>query len=492
MKRLLLLPLALLCALPAAAAAQAGSCVLVENRFVNRQDMGGGYVVLSVAGPLRVECDGGTTLRADSATVYSASNEVQLFGNVDYRDPTRTLTSNYATYSSAMGRLYATGNVVFTDVTRGSTLRGPELEYFRAMQGRPQPQVNAGQRPHLTIVPSGSAENREPLQVDGDRITSVGENFFSASGNVVIHRSDLDATAAEATHDGAAQTLNLRGNARIRGERFDLIGETVDATLPQNRLERVVARRDAELVSDRLRVDGPEIHLFFQDDLLQRLVTRGPAGAGAGEGAQARPLVAATGLLLEADSVEAVLPGQVLERVYAVGRAHAETVDTAGRPPAPTGPRARLAKQERPGEPGVTRDRDWVLGDTIVGYFVRKDSAAAPRPVSADSLAPEDEVELERVVTTGSARAFYRVRDENDRVGEVPAMNYLVAREIELTMEDGAMEVAEARGLQRGVYLDPAAPGTAAPAPAQGGPEATPQTPPAQTPPPPASPGRSR
>ncbi|HEV2150669.1 MAG TPA: OstA-like protein, partial [Longimicrobiaceae bacterium] len=344
MKRLLLLPLVLLCALPAGADAQAGECVLRENRYVDRQDLGG-FSFVAVAGPLRVECSGGTTLRADSAAVYEASNEVQLFGNVDYRDPTRTLTSSYATYSSATGRLYATGNVVFTDLTRGSTLRGPELEYFRVMPGRPQAQVIAGQRPHLTVVPS-SGESREPLEIDGDRITTVGENFFSASGNVVIHRSDLDATAAEATHDATAGTLNLRGNARIRGERFDLSGQTVDATLPKNRLERVVARRDAELASEKLRVDGPEIQLYFADDLLQRMVTRRLGGvrtaADTAVGGRAdRPLVAATGgLVLEADSVEAVLPGQVLERVTAIGRAHGETVDTAGRPPAATGPRA--------------------------------------------------------------------------------------------------------------------------------------------------------
>jgi hypothetical protein len=469
MKRLLLaLALVLPFALPATGAAQAGTCQLLENRFLNRQDMGG-FAVVAVAGPLRVACEGGTTLRADSAMVFEASNEVQLFGRVDYRDPTRTLTSNYATYSSVTGRLYATGNVVFTDVARGSTLRGPELEYFRAMAGRPQPQVIAGQRPHLTVVPSGNTQNREPLQIDGDRITSVGETFFSASGNVVIHRSDLDASAAEATHDGTAQTLNLRGNAKISGERFDLSGETVDATLPQNRLERVVARRNAELASEKLRVDGPEIQLFFADDLLQRLVTRrldgGLTGAGAPSGAarpaEERPLVAATGLLLEADSVEAVLPVQVLERVIAVGKAHGETVDTAGQPRAATGPRARLAKQPRPAEPGITRDRDWVLGDTITGFFARKDSAAvaaartAARAAGDTATSPADEVELERVVAKGAARSFYRVREEGQPAAERPGMNYLVAREIELTLEDGELDVADARGLQRGVYLDP-------------------------------------
>lgn len=466
MARRLLLALTALCALPAAGAAQAGSCVLQENRYVNRQDAGG-FGIYAVAGPLLVECQGGTTLRADSAMVYEASNEVQLFGNVDYRDPTRTLVSNYATYNSVIGRLYATGNVVFTDVTRGSTLRGPELEYYRAMQGRPQAQVIAGQRPHLTIVPAGNGGNREPLEVDGDRVTAVGENNFSASGNVVVRRSDLNATAAEAQHDAVAQTLRLRGNAQIRGERFDLAGETVDATLPQNRLERVVARRDAEMVSEKLRVEGPEIHLFIRDDLLQRMVTRG--GAEGTPGGGGRPFLAATGLRLEADSVEAVLPGQVLERVVAVGRAHAETVDTAGQPPPATGPRARLPAQERPAAPAVARDRDWVLGDTIVGYFAPKDSAAAaPARAAADTArAPEEEVELDRVVAKGAARSFYRVREEEgEPVPERPAMNYLVGEEIELTLEDGELDVAEVKGLQRGVYLDPNPPGTAAPPPA--------------------------
>jgi hypothetical protein len=520
MKRLLLaVALALPCALPTGAAAQAGTCTLVENRLLNRQDMGG-FAIIAVSGPLRVECEGGTTLRADSAMVFEASNEVQLFGRVDYRDPTRTLTSSYATYSSVTGRLYATGSVVFTDVARGSTLRGPELEYFRAMAGRPQAQVNAGQRPHLTVVPTGNTRSREPLQIDGDRITSVGENFFSAAGNVVIHRSDLDASAAEATHDGTAQTLNLRGNAKISGERFDLSGETVDATLPQNKLERVVARRDAELASEKLRVDGPEIHLFFADDLLQRMVTRrtggvpttgagAPSGAaarpaggagqggGAAQGGEERPLVAATGLLLEADSVEAILPGQVLERVVAIGKAHGETVDTAGQPPAATGPRARMAKQPRPAEPGITRDRDWVVGDTITGFFARKDSAVvaaartAARAAGDTASNPADEVELERVVARGAARSFYRVREEGEQIAERPGMNYLVAREIELTLEGGELDVADARGLQRGVYLDPTPVGAAGaqPGAARPGTATPPATPPAGTPATPA-PGR--
>lgn len=472
MRRAALLALAVLLAAPARGAAQAGSCELVESRMLHYQDVGG-LANINVGGPLRVVCKGGETLRADSAVLYQAANQVHLFGRVDFRDPTRTLTSDYATYSSVTGRLFATGNVVYTDRTRGSTLRGPELEYFRAMEGRPQAQVIAGQRPHLTVVPTDAKEgNREPLEIDADRITGVGEHYFSASGRVEIRRSDLDADAEEAMHDARAETLQLRGNARIRGERFDLAGETVDATMPGGDLDQVTAKREASLVSEKLRVDGPEIRLFFTDDLLQRLVTHGAA-----EGEE-RPLVTAKGFRMEADSLEALLPGQELERVIAIGKARGETVDTTGQAAAPdtADRRARIARGERPASGTLVRDRDWVVGDTLIGYFVPADSAAR-----AASDSPEGEVELDRVLAKGSARSLYRVREEGEEAprAERPALNYLAGEEIELMLRGGELDVAHVRGLQRGVYLDPRPLVAGTPAPTGGKtPEEGPREPP--------------
>jgi lipopolysaccharide export system protein LptA len=392
--------------------------------------------------------------------VYESSSEVHLFGRVDYLDPTRTLTSDYATYSSVTARLYATGNVVFTDQTRGSTLRGPELEYYRAIPGRPDAQVIAPQRPHLTVVPTNSQSgNREPLEIDADRITTVGENFFSAAGAVVIHRSDLDATAAEAFHDSNQEFLRLQGDARIRGERFDLAGETVEATLPGGSVDRVVSRENAELVSERLRVDGHEIQLFFADDLLQRLVTRRSDREGAEQ-----PIVSARAFRMTADSLEALLPGQVLAQVTAIGNAHGETVDTARVPATPDGEGVRQERREA-GANLLAGDVDWVMGDTLIGYFEPADSVAVPALAAADSAAgtPEEEVVLKRVVALGSARSLYRVQEEaaEDAVASAanaPALNYLVGDEIELLLAGGEMEVAHVRGLHRGVYLDPAPP----------------------------------
>lgn len=423
---------AFLLAAPAFSHAQAGSCQLVRSAGDTDINQAAGTVV--VPQPV-VECAGGIELRADQGTLLRASNEVLLDGNVNYRDPTRTLVAQNATYSSVTGRLYATGNVVFTDAARGSTLRGPEVEYYRAQPGRPQVQVIANGRPHLRLVPAAqrAGANREPFEIDADRMNLVGEDQFSATGSVVIRRTGLDASANEAQHDGLRETMNLRGAARIKGDRFDLSGETIDAALPGGRVDRVVARQRAALVSDRLRLDGPEVQLFFANDLLQRLVSRGPATEGA-----SRPVVTATGFRLEADSLNAILPQQRLDSVVAIGNARGEAYDTA------TG----SAQSSGAG------DRDWIAGDTVVGTF-----AVPARPGAARDTTPE----IRRLVARGNAHSVYRAREEDRNPAARRGMNYVAASVIRLYFEKGELEVAQVTGLERGVYLDPTE-GPAAPA----------------------------
>jgi lipopolysaccharide export system protein LptA len=362
--------------------AQDNVCHLRQNRqvtSVGEEPNRVGYV----SGPLLVTCDRGEELRSDSAVVYQGTHEVQLFGRVDYQDPTRALTSDFATYNSQTGRLFAQGNVVFTDKERGSTLRGPQLEYFRQMEGRPDAQMIAPNRPHLTLVPRqqpGQAR-RDPMEVDGDRITTVGNRYMSSEGNVVIHGKDLNAHSTEAFYDADQDRLELRRNANVVGQKYTLTGDFIETQMKEGKVQRVLARTDARLVSDKLTVNGPQLTLFFADDQLQRLVsapqpgtprpapapTSAPASATVAAGAnppnasgaqpaagrtanaadtararqaaQAAPAAAvpavprsvatATGFKLEADSLDALMPNQQLRTVTAVGRAHGESWDTA-------------------------------------------------------------------------------------------------------------------------------------------------------------------
>ena len=274
---LALAALALASAATSAAAQQQNTCSLVSQRG-NWTSVGDPKNrVISAQGPLLVRCANGEELRADSAVIYAAQNEVQLFRQVDYQDPTRSLTSDNATYNSQTGRLYATGNVVFTDKQQGSTLRGPELEYFRAMQGRPEAQMTATQRPHVTVRPRGSGaggeRRRDPMEIDADRVVSLGEKSMTATGNVVINDNGTKSTADEAFYDQAADHVELRRNARVDNEKYHLQGELITSDLRNGSVSKVVAQTNARLVSEKLTVSGPQLQLFFERDQLQRMIS---------------------------------------------------------------------------------------------------------------------------------------------------------------------------------------------------------------------------
>lgn len=424
-----------------------------------------GQRVINASGPLLVQCTNGEELRADSAVLYEAINEVHLFRRVDYQDPGRSLTSDYATYNGNTGRLWATGNVVFTDKNRGSTLRGPNLEYFRAAEGRPDPQAIATERPHLTVAPR-SGRQRDPMEIDADRITTVGEDHVTATGDVVIDGKQMDAWSEEAYYDGAQERMELRRNARAQGERYDLRGDYIEADLTEGALEKVLSRGNARLVEERMRVTGPQLQLFFARDSLQRLVSgHGPTGDSA------RSVALARGFRMEADSLEALTPGQRIRQVIAIGTAEGQSWDTlqvAGPSPRDTVGPDTVA--------GLTlEDRDLIFADTIVGWF-RADSAGADSagadsagadsagadPAAPDSLrtVPRDtsSAELERMLAWGSARSLYRMQpsgEEAQRPGAKRGINYVIADTIELTFAEGEVDIANVRGMKGGIYLDP-------------------------------------
>jgi hypothetical protein len=179
--------------------------------------------------------------------------------------------------------------------------------------------------------------------------------------------------------------------------------------------------------------------------------------------------------VLEADSLDARIPAQQLEQSSSPSAAPAARRSTPRTSPPAASVRAAAAATDR-----SPLDRDWILGDTITGYFVAvapeaQDTTAAPASAaSAASDAPEPltEVVLDRVLAVGSARSLYRVESNREGTGGRRGINYIVGEAISLTFRDGEIDVADVRGLHRGLFLDPEAP---AAAPAEDGPE-TPAT----------------
>lgn len=470
--------LALLALAAATPAAAQNTCNLVSQRG-NWTSVGDpASRVVSAQGPLLVRCSNGEELRADSAVIYAAQNEVQLFRQVDYQDPGRSLTSDNATYNSQTGRLYATGNVVFTDKQKGSTLRGPELEYFKAMPGRPEAQSTATQRPHVTVVPknsSGTGTRRNPMEIDADRVTSVGDRYMTATGNVVINDNGTRSTAEEAYYDQVADHVELRRQAKVHNDKYDLSGDLVTSDLQNGSVSRVVAQNNARLVSERLTVTGPLLRMFFERDLLQRMTS----GQVPGTTTPGRSVALSKGFRMEADSIEAILPEQRLRQVNAVGKARGESWDTipVRRVVADSGGVAVAAPQRPMTEPPTgVGEKDVLTADTIIAFFrtdsVRPDTARgrnprgdsvrlAGRPARPDSARGDTtKTEIERLLAIGDAHSLYRVRNDSTRARQPQppqqtGLNYLIGDRIDLTFKAGEVDVAHVRGLKQGVYLDP-------------------------------------
>lgn len=455
-----------------AGAQEAGSCRLNQpaSGTVTASQQGGStvYHVEQVV----IRCEGDSEIRADEADIFEARGESNLYGNVIFQDTVRRLTSDNAVYTSGIGRLYATGNVVFTDLSTGSSLRGPNLEYYRPRDDRPEARLIATERPHLTLVPeSEDSVPAEPIEIDADRTTIIGETM-TAVGSVVIQRSDLDAWAEQARYDRVSGRLDLRERARLQSEEYEITGEHIAALIPAEGIQRLTSRGDATLEGEEIQVAAPELRMYFENDLLERLVAVTPDSAGSAPAERAT--VTATGFRLEADSITALSPGQQLEQVIAIGSARGEAIDTV--PSAPPVARAAgadtavavadtliadSAVAEIEGMASIAMDRDWIAGDTVIAYFAPAPDSAAPDSVAVDGAgeAEEPEVRLERLVARGSARSLYRVRDdEQPRNGARPPLNYLSGETIELSLTAGELELAQVSGLRRGVYLDPIPP----------------------------------
>ena len=393
-----------------------------------------------IGGGVDAYCEGqDVTLRADSAESYGQANVLYLIGNVHYTEPRVRVDSRRMTYFRSEERLLAEGDVNAV-LPSGTTMRGPQAEYFRAVPAiRPRTRLIAPGRPDIQLIQSDSSGRpTEPVHVVADRVVMEGDSLVYASGRVEITRTDVDARGDSAFLDGSREFARLMRGPSItgKGERpFTLSGAVIDLFSKQRLLQRVLAAREAHAVSGDLNLAADTIDLRVSANQLQRAYAWGPSRAKATS--PERNLVA--------DSLDVVMPAQRVREVRAVRKAFAETLpDTT---------------KIRSGE------RDWLRGDTIVAYFdstATRDTAARPR--------------LRELVARGSASSRYQVASDQGGPRR-PSINYVRGREITVSMNPTSQGVRTVDVLDQvaGLFLEPAAPGAdSTPAPAtRGGPGAT-------------------
>jgi hypothetical protein len=251
-----------------------------------------------------------------------------------------------------------------------------------------------------------------------DRVRIKGDERIWAGGTVTVDRSDFAARGDSLRLDtGPANDGTLLGKRPtmhgIGADSFDLAGRRLDFRLKNRELEHVIAKGDAKAVNqDWTLVADTIVH-----DLAKRKLEHTEAW-----GDSIRPHATSAKYEIRADSMVLDSPGQHLREARAFGKAWlGGEVDS------------------------VTKERDWLTGDTVVASFEPRDSAGSTKSV------------LTRLVARGSARSYHLDPDEKHKGGR-PSINYARGNEIVITMKrDGSdkVDLVEVRGAADGVQLAP-------------------------------------
>ena len=480
----------------------------------------------------RIECDDGTTMRADSSVHFEATSFSQLFGHVVFRDDRQELHADRAQYFENVGRLQAQGSVRLLNIENGSWVTGEDLVLLQEDDERAEDDVTVrGGRPHASLVskvtpdstalppgdsPAESSEDKMPYEVDADLIHLLGDRLFQARGRVEISQETMQSYGDSLEFEQDIGLLTLFDNARIlsqdtvSGDTLDVRGDTITMNLPDDQIDEIEARGRAHLLADDVVMWGPVIRLLFEDEQVERVFAVrqaieevptpeiGGDDKFASSANQEQPRALAEDFLLTGDSIEAHIPGGELERVFAAGVARG--VSTA---------RDSLNTDTTD---ELIRD-DWIEGDTIIATFISvpADSGDPGPPASADtnepgpsvSADPGDpgpdegevteprELQLDVLIARGQAKTFFREAPDSAAAGdaaEPPALvlHYVVGDEVRLFMKDGEIDRYEVEN-PTGARLQPS--GRSAPPPAAPGPGAPPPPPAADDQPPSAANG---
>jgi hypothetical protein len=383
---------------------------------VNETPSGTNYFA---GGNVRLSCRGTQiSMQSDSVAAYGG-NVVQFIGNVRYRDSTLTMNADMGTYYKAGERWEARGHVDTHNLTTGSTLAGPSLDYYRVVKGvRDTLEMYAIGRPKISYVEADSVGGRklEPYLIVADRVRFKGNDRIWAGGKVTVDRSDFAARSDSMRLDtgaGSDGTL-LGGEPLLRGigaDSFRLTGRRIDLALQQRELSKVTAKgqgravnRDWDLTADTIAID-----------LKTRKIERTLAW-----GTTTRPYALSTTYAMRADSLALDSPGQLLHEVRGYRRAWlGGAVDS------------------------VTKERDWMRGDTVIAYFAPSDSAGRKRAV------------LSRIEARAAAQSYHL--DKNAQSPRRPSINYARGDAIVVTMKstpDGGVERVDIHGKVDGIQLE--------------------------------------
>jgi hypothetical protein len=232
--------------------------------------------------------------------------------------------------------------------------------------------------------------------------------------------------------------MRLWGLAHLKGENYDVRGDSIYSEIEGDQFRNVLVFRNANIVSEDLDVKGIRLNIAFDSGTVNRLIAVGQKGDSTQTGL-AQATAVTPEFTLTADSIDAVAPKQKLEQVTAIGNAlGVRTPDSLD---------LTLPESIR---------NDWLRGDTVIAHFAEASDSIKAQRAKSDST--NDRV-LERLIAIGRtgkpATATYRMRAEGDTAVNNFEVGYITAQRITAVFKDGAVHDLDAQGNIQGLYLQP-------------------------------------
>jgi hypothetical protein len=378
-------------------------------------------------GGVLAHCEGtGSTLSSDSVAMYGRQRRIDFVGHVVIRDTALALDANFASYYLRDEKLEARKNVVATNRSSGSVLRGPHLDYYRAVQGvRDTVEMFATSRP--TVEYRQAADSGEPYIIVGDRIRFKGDDRVWAGGKVTVDRSDFASRSDSLLLDETKGIGVLVGQPRVEGKggkTYTLVGTRIELGLADREIRLVKALGEGKATGDDWTLTADTIHLLVSDRKLQQAL------AWVGEGAKTRAHAVSTLYTIDADSIAVDTPDEVLTESRAFRHALSRAKRDSSTTPA---------------------DIDWIAGDSLTARFVQeKDSTG------------REHSRLQQILARGAARALTHHFDDRDTTA-APAINYSRGQRIAVQLRGAKVDRVTVAGNADGVHLEPRPPAPPAP-----------------------------
>jgi lipopolysaccharide export system protein LptA len=360
-------------------------------------------------------------LISDSAEHYGAQKMLIFINRVHYTEARVKLDADRITYYTAEERLVAEGNVHGVTNT-GTTFTGPHATYYRAARGvRDRSKLDADGRPDLWLSPRDAGNGtKDSVNLKADHVISDNDELFYAKGQVIIERPDLHSTSDSAFMDNVKEIVRLRQDPKIagRGERkFTLEGELIDIFSKDRQVERVKSAGKGRATSDDVVLTADTIDLRVSNQKLERAYAWGPKRAHAHSKDND----------ITADSIDVLMPGQVVHEMRALRDAIAETPPDS----------AKI----------ISKQMDWLRGDVIIAQF--------------DSVPPGDTTNkpaIKQIIATGAgkaqARAYYQIPPNGVPRTDRPNISYSLGNTITVKFVAGKVDNVHMDDQAKGWYVE--------------------------------------